>query len=82
MVSAKSELAKTDAEVATAAAAVVEAKAEADALKREAEVRVRSQVADKAVARAEVLLNFALDAGSQNKILTASVKKMGELSAS
>ena len=58
------------------------AKAEADALKREAEVRVRSQVADKAVARAEVLLNFALDAGSQNKILTASVKKMGELSAS
>lgn len=58
------------------------ANAEAEAVKRDAEATVRSQMAQKAVARAEVLLNFALDTSSQNKILTASVKKMGELSAS
>lgn len=58
------------------------AKAEAEAIKREAEAKIRSQVAQKAVERAEALLNFALDANSQNKILAASVKKMGELSAS
>lgn len=58
------------------------AEAEAEAVRREAEAKVRSQVAAGAVARAEALLADALDASSQNKILAASIKKMGELSAS
>jgi len=58
------------------------AEAEAAALKREAEERVRSQVAARAVEKAESFLKSSLDASAQNKILTASVKKMGDLRAS
>ena len=58
------------------------AKAEAEATKRNAEAKVRSQVAAKAVARAESLLDKALDSSAQNKVLAASVKQIGGLSAS
>jgi F0F1-type ATP synthase membrane subunit b/b' len=55
------------------------AKAEAVSLKRDAENKVRAQVASSAVARAEALLIEALDSSAQNKVLTASVQRMGEL---
>ena len=58
------------------------AEAEAEAVNREAESTVRGKVAAGAVARAEALLSEALDASTQNKILSSSIKKMGELSAS
>lgn len=58
------------------------AEAEAEAVKREAEATVRGKVAAGAVARAEALLSEALDATTQNKIISSAVKKMGELSAS
>lgn len=57
------------------------ARAEAESLRREAEKQVRSRLAATAVARAERMLDNALDATVQNKILTASIQKMGELSA-
>jgi F0F1-type ATP synthase membrane subunit b/b' len=57
------------------------ARAEAAALRREVEATVRSRVASKAVAKAESFLASALDASAQNKIMSASVSKMGELSA-
>lgn len=58
------------------------AEAEAEAIKREAESTVRGKVAADAVARAEAMLAEALDASTQNKIMSSAIKKMGELSAS
>lgn len=57
------------------------AKAEAESLRREVENEIRSRIASEAVARAEKILGGALDAGSQNAIVSAGVKKVGELSA-
>lgn len=56
--------------------------AEAQSTKRDAEVKARSKVAARAVAQAESLLNSALDSSAQDKILAASVKQVGGLSAS
>ena len=58
------------------------ARAEAVSIRREADCKVRSQVAGAAVARAEALLAEALDASTQNKVLAAGVGKIGELGAS
>ena len=57
------------------------ARAEAESLRREVENEIRARVAAEAVARAERILTSSLDAGAQNAIVTAGVKKVGELSA-
>lgn len=57
------------------------ARAEAESLRREVENEIRSRIAGEAVARAERILGSALDAGAQNAIVSAGVKKVGELSA-
>ena len=64
------------------AIAIDKAEAEAKSLKREAEAMVRSRLAGGAVVRAEALLRDALDSNAQNKILSASIKEIGELNAS
>lgn len=79
-------LAQTKAKIEEKAAAeeryhLEKAKAEAAALRREVEQEIRSRVAGRAVTRAEAILGTALDAGAQNAIVMASVKKVGELSA-
>jgi F0F1-type ATP synthase membrane subunit b/b' len=61
---------------------IQKAEAEAAALRREVETEIRSRIAKLAVARAEALLNSGLDAGAQNAIVQAGVKKVGELHAS
>ena len=58
------------------------AEAEAKSLKREAEANVRSKLASGAVTRAEALLRDALDSNAQNKILSATIKEIGDLHAS
>lgn len=58
------------------------ATAEATALRREVEQEIRTRVAKQAIARAEALLTQSLDAGAQNAIVMAGVKKVGELNAS
>ena len=60
---------------------LAKADAEAVSLRHEAQVKVRSIVAGDAVARAERLLETALDSSYQDRILAASVQRMGELSA-
>lgn len=57
------------------------AKAEAEAIAREVEGEIRQQMASGAVAKAEAILIKALDAGAQNAIVAAGVKKVGELRA-
>lgn len=57
------------------------ASVESKSLRRDAEAEVRSRIAAQAVSRAEAILNEALDAGAQNAIVAAGVKKVGELSA-
>lgn len=57
------------------------ARAEAESLRREVENEIRARIAGEAVARAERILNNSLDAGAQNAIVTAGVRKVGELSA-
>lgn len=57
------------------------ARAEAESLRREVESEIRSRIASEAVARAERILGSTLDAGAQNAIVSAGVKKVGELSA-
>lgn len=58
------------------------ARVEADSIRREVEGEIRSRIASRAVARAEAILGTALDAGTQNAIVTAGIKKVGGLSAS
>lgn len=58
------------------------AKAEATSLLRETEEAIRTQIASRAVTRAEEILNEVLDASAQNKIVAQAVKKVGGLSAS
>lgn len=58
------------------------ASAEASSLLREAEAHIRTQIASRAVSRAEEILNEVLDASAQNKIVSQAVKKVGGLSAS
>lgn len=58
------------------------AKAEAEALIRETQDQIRSEVTSRAVARAEEILNDVLDASAQNKIVSTSIERVGELSAS
>lgn len=57
------------------------AKAEAESIRREAQATVRARLAADAISKAEASLKERLDSAAQNKILMASVKKMGELSA-
>ena len=57
------------------------ARAEAESLRREVENEIRARIAAEAVAMAERILTSSLDAGAQNAIVTAGVKKVGELSA-
>ena len=58
------------------------ARVEAESIRREVEKEIRSRIAGRAVARAEAILNTALDAGAQNAIVTAGIKKVGSLNAS
>lgn len=57
------------------------ADAEAASLRREVEEEIRARVASQAVAKAEALLSRALDAGAQDAVVAAGVRKVGELSA-
>jgi F0F1-type ATP synthase membrane subunit b/b' len=57
------------------------AEAEAASLRHEVEKEIRTRVAGQAVARAEALLASALDSATQNAIVSAGVKKVGELRA-
>lgn len=57
------------------------AQAEAISLRHDTQVKVRSRVASDAVSRAERMLESALDSSAQDKILTASIQRVGELSA-
>jgi F-type H+-transporting ATPase subunit b len=57
------------------------AEAEAESLRREVEAEIRARVTSQALARAEALLGSALDSAAQNAIVSAGVKKVGELRA-
>lgn len=57
------------------------AQAEAVSLRHDTQVKVRSRVAGDAVSRAERMLESALDSSAQDKILTASIQRVGVLSA-
>lgn len=58
------------------------ARVEAESIRREVENEIRSRIASRAVVRAEAILGSALDAGTQNAIITSGIKKVGSLNAS